>query len=110
MQVNPRIQAARVPTNCGTRVRHSAGAPRPRSTKSSYRHWHRPVLHRLLEPAEYTAGNFQAACGRVGVTQSMGRVGSALDNAVIESWFSTVKSEEGERFESYAHAKEALFD
>jgi Integrase core domain len=24
--------------------------------------------------------------------------------------FSTVKSEEGERFESYAHAKEALFD
>jgi transposase InsO family protein len=27
----------------------------------------------------------------------------------MESWFSTVKSEEGERFESYAHAKEALF-
>jgi hypothetical protein len=26
------------------------------------------------------------------------------------SWFSTVKSEEGEHFESYAHAKEALFD
>ena len=31
-------------------------------------------------------------------------------NAVIESWFSTVKSEEGERSESYAHAKAALFD
>jgi putative transposase len=30
--------------------------------------------------------------------------------AVMESWFATVKSEEGERFESYAHAKEALFD
>jgi hypothetical protein len=28
----------------------------------------------------------------------------------MESWFSTVTSEEGERFESYAHAKEALFD
>jgi transposase InsO family protein len=28
----------------------------------------------------------------------------------MESWFSTVKSEESERFESYAHAKEALFD
>ncbi len=36
--------------------------------------------------------------------------GNCYDNAVIESWFSTVKSEEGERFESYAHAKEALFD
>jgi putative transposase len=29
---------------------------------------------------------------------------------VMESWFSTVKSEEAKRFESYAHAKEALFD
>jgi transposase InsO family protein len=28
----------------------------------------------------------------------------------MESWFSTVKSEEGERFESHAHAKEALVD
>jgi hypothetical protein len=31
-------------------------------------------------------------------------------NAVIESWFSTVKSQEAERFESYAHAKEVLVD
>jgi len=28
----------------------------------------------------------------------------------MESWFSTVKTEEADRFESYAHAKEALFD
>jgi hypothetical protein len=28
----------------------------------------------------------------------------------MESWSPTVKSEAGERFESYAHAKEALFD
>lgn len=28
----------------------------------------------------------------------------------MESWFSTVKSEESARFESYAHAKEAVFD
>ena len=40
----------------------------------------------------------------------MSRRGNCYDNAVIESWFSTVKSEEGERFESYAHAKEVLFD
>ena len=36
---------------------------------------------------------FQAACGRVGINQSMGRAGSALDNAVIESWHSTVEFE-----------------
>ena len=40
----------------------------------------------------------------------MSRRGNCYDKAVMESWFSTVKSEAGERFESYAHAKEALFD
>ena len=34
----------------------------------------------------------------------------ASEDAVMESWFSRVKSEEAERFESYAQAKEALFD
>ena len=45
-----------------------------------------------------------------GITCSMNRRGNCYDNAVMESWFSTVKSEDAERFESYAHAKEALFD
>ncbi len=40
----------------------------------------------------------------------MSRRGNCYDNAVMESWFSTVKSEESDRFESFAHAKEALFD
>jgi putative transposase len=43
--------------------------------------------------SEYTAGLFRAACQRLGVQQSMGRVGSALDNAVIESWHSTLEFE-----------------
>ena len=51
------------------------------------------MLQRPLELAEYTARAYQAACTRVGLTQSMGRVGSALDNAVIESWHSTVEFE-----------------
>ena len=36
---------------------------------------------------------FRAACQRLGVRQSMGRPGSALDNAVIESWHSTLEFE-----------------
>ena len=51
------------------------------------------MLQRPVELAEYTARSFQAACGRLGVTQSMGRPGSALDNAVIESWHSTLEFE-----------------
>ena len=43
--------------------------------------------------SEYTADRFRAACGRLGVLQSMGRPGSALDNAVIESWHSTLEWE-----------------
>ena len=36
---------------------------------------------------------FEAACGKLGVSQSMGRVGSALDNAAAEAFNSTIKVE-----------------
>jgi len=64
------------------------------------------ILH-TDQGSEYTAKNFRAACGRVGVTQSMGRVGSALDNAVIESWHSTVEFElrQLEHFATKAQAR-----
>ena len=48
------------------------------------------MLRRPLEPKEYTAGFFRAACGRMQIQQSMGRPGSALDNAMIESFHSTL--------------------
>ena len=51
------------------------------------------VIFHTDSGSEYTAGAFQAACTRLGVRQSMGRVGSALDNAVIESWHSTLEFE-----------------
>ena len=51
------------------------------------------VLLHSDQGSEYTAGDFQKACGRCGITQSMGRPGSALDNAVIESWHSTLEFE-----------------
>jgi transposase InsO family protein len=43
--------------------------------------------------SEFTANMFRAACTRMDIKQSMGRVGSALDNAVIESWHSTLEFE-----------------
>jgi putative transposase len=50
------------------------------------------VLH-TDQGSEYTARSFRAACERLGIAQSMGRPGSALDNAVIESWHSTLEFE-----------------
>jgi len=43
--------------------------------------------------SEYTAVLFRQACSRLKMRQSMGRTGSALDNAAIESWHSTVEFE-----------------
>jgi putative transposase len=40
----------------------------------------------------------------------MSRRGSCYDNAVMESFFSTVTSELGEVFDSYGVAKAELFD
>jgi putative transposase len=51
------------------------------------------VIFHTDQGSEYTARSFRAACHRLGVTQSMGRPGSALDNAVIESWHSTLEFE-----------------
>jgi putative transposase len=50
------------------------------------------VLH-TDQGSEYTARWFRQACARLGIRQSMGRPGSALDNAVIESWHSTLEFE-----------------
>ncbi|MEV0810648.1 IS3 family transposase [Micromonospora sp. NPDC050200] len=43
--------------------------------------------------SEYTAADYTKACRRLGVTQSMGRVGCALDNAAAEAFNSTIKVE-----------------
>jgi transposase InsO family protein len=51
------------------------------------------VVFHTDQGGEYTARSFQAACQRLGVTQSMGRPGSAPGNAVIESWHSTLEFE-----------------
>jgi len=51
------------------------------------------VLLRPIEPGEYTGDLFARACDALGVTQSMGRVGSALDNAAAESFNSTLEHE-----------------
>jgi putative transposase len=59
------------------------------------------VIMHTDQGSEYTADLFRAACQRLSISQSMGRPGSALDNAVIESWHSTLEFEL-RRLEHYA--------
>jgi transposase InsO family protein len=51
------------------------------------------VIFHTDQGSEYTARAVRQACQRLSVTQSMGRPGSALDNAVIEAWHSTLEFE-----------------
>jgi putative transposase len=51
------------------------------------------VVFHSDQGSEYTAELFQLACERMKVTQSMGRVGSALDNAAAEALFSSLEFE-----------------
>ena len=68
------------------------------------------LLHHSDRGAPYTSEDYQNALLGRGITCSMSRKGNCIDNAAMESWFSTLKSELGERFESFAEAKEELFD
>jgi len=68
------------------------------------------VIFHSDQGSEYTARLFRQACDRLGVQQSMGRPGSALDNAVIESWHSTLEWElrSLRKFATRAEARAAI--
>jgi transposase InsO family protein len=51
------------------------------------------VIFHTDKGGEYVGDLFARACAALGVTQSMGRVGSALDNAAAESFNSTLEHE-----------------
>jgi putative transposase len=68
------------------------------------------VVFHSDQGSEYTARVFRQACERLGICQSMGRPGSALDNAVIESWHSTLEWElrSLEKFATKTEARAAV--
>ena len=53
---------------------------------------------------------YQAVLEANGITCSMSRRGNCYDNAVMESFFSSIKSEVADRFDSCGEAKMELFD
>lgn len=68
------------------------------------------LLHHSDQGSPYASEDYQVILDARGITCSMSRRGNCFDNAVMESFFSTVKSELGEHFEAYGRAKEELFD
>lgn len=68
------------------------------------------LLHHSDQGSPYTSEDYRRVLETQGITCSMSRRGNCYDNAVMESFFSTVKSELGDRFSSCGEAKMELFD
>src|SRR5215204_3112061 len=68
------------------------------------------VIFHSDKGGEYVGDLFARACHSLGVTQSMGRVGSALDNAAAESFNSTLEHEllSRQHFETKDQARRAV--
>lgn len=70
------------------------------------------LMHHSDRGAHYTSDRYQALLDEHQVTCSMSRIANCYDNAVAESFFSTLKNELTlhERFQTRAQARAAIFD
>jgi putative transposase len=68
------------------------------------------LLHHSDQGSTYASEDYQDVLDTHGIICSMSRRGNCYDNAVMESFFSTVKSELREHFDSNGEAKMELFD
>ena len=68
------------------------------------------VIFHTDRGSTYTAGDFTKLCRKLGIRQSMGRVGSCFDNAASEAFFSTLEHEvlSRHRFTTKAQAREVV--
>jgi len=63
------------------------------------------LIHHTDQGSPYASEDYQVELARHGIVCSMSRRGDCYDNAAMESWFGTFKTEVGEIFESAGDAK-----
>jgi putative transposase len=68
------------------------------------------LLHHSDQGSPYASEDYQAELAAHGIVCSMSRRGNCYDNAVMEAFFSTVKAELRERFDSRDEATRELFE
>jgi transposase InsO family protein len=68
------------------------------------------LLHHSDQGCTYASEDYQRTLDASGITCSMSRRGNCYDNAVMEAFFSSLKSETADRFPSCGDAKMELFD
>ncbi len=72
---------------------HLAGRSLPKPSMNSYSYSNKPVLHRLVEPSQFTSWLFGTRLREAGLMGSMGKVASAYVNALMESFFGSMQIE-----------------
>ena len=92
--------------------RHPLGAGRPRHGQ---RHPRRPtagIVFHSDHGSQYLAGKLRSTANGWGLAQSVGRVGSSADNAVVEAFFSSLKREpvNRRRYPDRATARRSIFE
>ena len=68
------------------------------------------LLYYSDQGSTYASEDYQDVLDAHGITCSMSRRGNCHDNAVMESFFSTLKTELADRFPSFSEAKMEFFD
>ncbi len=70
------------------------------------------LIHHTDRGAQYTALSFGKRLEEASIVPSMGRMGSALDNAISESFVASLKTEllHRHRFPTWEAARTAVFD
>ena len=68
------------------------------------------LLHHSDRGGQYTSNSYRKRLDDKGLVVSMSRKGDCWDNAVVESFFATLKTELGDTFSSRKAARAALFD
>ena len=69
------------------------------------------LIHHSDRGRQYACYGYQALLKRYGVTPSMSRKGNCYDNAYMESFFSTLKTECADhQFDTRAQARTAIFE
>jgi len=68
------------------------------------------LLHHSDRGSTYASEDYQDRLATQGITCSMSRTGDCYDNAVMEAFFSTLKTELADEFASHGQAKRELFD
>ena len=68
------------------------------------------LLHHSDRGSTYASEDYQDRLDAHGITCSMSRTGNCYDNAVMEAFFSTLKTELADQFASHGQAKRELFD